>query len=61
MTMVTPGGLEADDRPLDAVHLEDRPEVVRASFGENYTRLRQVKTMYDPTNLFHLNANIPPA
>ena len=40
---------------------DDRPEVVRASYGENYTRLRQVKTMYDPTNLFHLNANIPPA
>src|SRR5262245_6975057 len=40
---------------------DDRPEVVRASFGENYVRLRQIKTMYDPTNLFHLNANIPPA
>ena len=40
---------------------DDRPEVVRASYGENYTRLRQVKTMYDPANLFHLNANIPPA
>ena len=39
---------------------DDRPEVVRASFGENFTRLRQVKTMYDPTNLFRLNANIPP-
>ena len=40
---------------------DDRPEVVRASYGENYTRLRQVKAMYDPTNLFRLNANIPPA
>src|SRR5215510_11157961 len=40
---------------------DDRPEVVRASFGENYTRLRQLKGMYDPTNLFRLNANIPPA
>jgi hypothetical protein len=40
---------------------DDRPEVVRASFGENYTRLRQVKAVYDPTNLFRLNANIPPA
>ena len=40
---------------------DDRPETVRASFGENYARLRQVKTMYDPTNLFRLNANIPPA
>ena len=40
---------------------DDRPEVVRASFGENYTRLRQIKAVYDPTNLFRLNANIPPA
>jgi FAD/FMN-containing dehydrogenase len=40
---------------------DDRPEVVRASFGENYTRLRQLKAVYDPTNLFRLNANIPPA
>jgi hypothetical protein len=40
---------------------DDSPEVIRASFGDNYTRLRQLKTSYDPTNLFRLNANIPPA
>jgi hypothetical protein len=39
---------------------DDRPETVRASFGENYARLRQVKAVYDPTNLFRMNANIPP-
>jgi FAD/FMN-containing dehydrogenase len=39
---------------------DDRPEKVRASFGENYPRLRQVKAAYDPTNLFRLNANIAP-
>lgn len=39
---------------------DDRPEIVRASFGDNYARLRQLKTKYDPTNLFRLNANIPP-
>jgi FAD/FMN-containing dehydrogenase len=39
---------------------DDRPEVVRASFGENYARLRQVKSVYDPTNLFRVNANIAP-
>jgi len=40
---------------------DDRPEKVRASFGENYARLRQVKAVYDPTNLFRINANIAPA
>ena len=37
---------------------DDRPEKVRASFGENYARLRALKAKYDPTNLFRLNANI---
>jgi FAD/FMN-containing dehydrogenase len=40
--------------------VDDRPETVQASFGENYARLRQVKAVYDPTNLFRMNANIPP-
>ena len=40
---------------------DDRPEKVRASFGANYTRLRELKGVYDPTNLFRANANISPA
>ena len=40
---------------------DDRPEKVRASFGQNYGRLRQLKAVYDPTNLFRVNANIAPA
>jgi hypothetical protein len=39
---------------------EDRPETIRASFGENYGRLQQIKAIYDPTNLFRFNANISP-
>ena len=30
-------------------------------FGENYDRLVEVKTTYDPENRFHLNQNIAPA
>ena len=40
---------------------DDRPEVIRASFGENYARLQQIKAIYDPANLFRINANITPA
>jgi FAD/FMN-containing dehydrogenase len=39
---------------------DDRPEKVRASFGENYALLRTLKAAYDPKNLFRVNANITP-
>ena len=39
---------------------DDRPEKVRASFGTNYSRLRTLKAVYDPMNLFRVNANIAP-
>ncbi len=40
---------------------EDPPEKVRASYGSNHGRLRELKTRYDPANLFCLNPNITPA
>ena len=40
---------------------DERPETIRASFGENYARLQQIKAIYDPANLFRINANIIPA
>ena len=39
---------------------DDNPEKVRASYGSNYSRLREIKRIYDPDNLFRLNANIAP-
>lgn len=34
---------------------------LKATYGENYTRLTEVKKKYDPTNLFRVNQNITPA
>ena len=33
---------------------------LRATYGDNYPRLVQLKNQYDPMNLFRLNANIKP-
>ena len=35
-------------------------ESARAAYGSNYERLREVKTAWDPENLFRQNANVPP-
>ncbi|MEV6269733.1 FAD-binding oxidoreductase [Kribbella sp. NPDC051936] len=41
---------------------ETNEEIVRASYPTaTYDRLVAVKNTYDPTNLFHLNQNIPPS
>ena len=35
-------------------------DAIRAAYGPNFERLRDIKRRYDPTNLFHLNHNIAP-
>lgn len=40
---------------------DEGAERVRASYRGNFERLSEIKRRYDPTNLFHLNQNIPPA
>jgi len=46
---------------LNHLSADDLPEKLRASYGGNYTRLQQIKSRYDPDNLFRHNANIHPA
>ena len=36
-------------------------EQIRAAYGDNYERLVKVKERWDPSNLFRMNQNIPPA
>ncbi|WIG58775.1 MAG: putative oxidoreductase, oxygen dependent, FAD-dependent protein [Ktedonobacterales bacterium] len=40
---------------------EEGNQMMRGAFGPQYARLVALKNTYDPTNLFHLNQNIPPA
>jgi FAD/FMN-containing dehydrogenase len=40
--------------------LEEGEQLLHEGYGSNYRRLVEVKTKYDPTNLFRLNANIQP-
>jgi FAD/FMN-containing dehydrogenase len=40
---------------------EDGVDRTAAAYGTNFDRLREVKAVYDPNNLFRVNRNIPPA
>ena len=39
---------------------QDAGDIGAQVYGLNYGRLRELKTKYDPENIFHLNLNIPP-
>jgi Berberine and berberine like len=43
-----------------ARHGEDSDALTRASFGENYRRVVDIKTKYDPQKRFRFNQNILP-
>ena len=40
---------------------DDAPDPAAVAYGPNLTRLREIKTKYDPGNLFRQNVNILPA
>jgi hypothetical protein len=49
-------GFYVNDMPREAT-----PRDINVNFRGNYERLVAVKTKYDPTNLFRLNANVAPS
>ena len=40
--------------------MDEGEQGVKRAYGDNYTRLAQIKAKYDPNNLFHINQNIRP-
>ena len=40
--------------------MEEGEDRIKATYGENYQRLAEIKTKYDPDNLFRVNQNIKP-
>ena len=42
-------------------HFDQSQAVVNSTYRENLPRLQKVKKLYDPTNLFRMNANIRPS
>jgi FAD/FMN-containing dehydrogenase len=50
----------ATGRWLNYLGDDQGEDAIRAAYGRNYDRLRDVKRRYDPDNVFHLNHNIAP-
>jgi FAD/FMN-containing dehydrogenase len=46
---------------VNTLAADDPHQRVRATYGGNYPRLVALKDKYDPTNLFRMNANVPPS
>jgi FAD/FMN-containing dehydrogenase len=60
------GFAEALDQGYDGVYAnflaDEGSERIRAAYpGATWDRLREIKARYDPSNLFRLNQNVPPA
>jgi FAD/FMN-containing dehydrogenase len=50
----------ATGRWLNYLGDDQAGDAIRAAYGPNFDRLRDVKRRYDPDNVFHLNHNIAP-
>ena len=50
----------ATGRWLNYLGDDQADDAIRAAYGPNYDRLREIKRRYDPDNVFHLNHNVAP-
>ena len=51
----------APGRYVNYLDDDEAGDSVPAAYGQNYRRLQEIKTKYDPNNLFHMNQNILPS
>lgn len=49
-----------ENRYVNYLGEDERDDAVAAAYGPNYKRLQEIKTKYDPENVFHMNQNIRP-
>ena len=47
-------------RYVNYLDVDEPGDPAAVAYGENYARLRELKTKYDPENIFHINVNIRP-
>jgi FAD/FMN-containing dehydrogenase len=59
-TFATMRPFRASSRYVNYLGDEEDGDPVAAAYGENYDRLRRLKTTWDPDNVFHMNQNIRP-
>jgi FAD/FMN-containing dehydrogenase len=50
----------ATTRYVNYMDLDEGTDPAEVAYGANYARLRELKTKYDPENVFHVNVNIRP-
>jgi hypothetical protein len=58
---LAPHALNGRNLNFTVVEQDERTNRIRGAFGDNYDRVVQVKTKYDPSNFFRVNNNIPPS
>ena len=57
---IEPYAKQGDFLNFVALESDNRPERIKAGYGQNWDRLVEVKRRYDPNNIFHRNNTITP-